>query len=192
MNNTRKNDKLWFFIIPTLLSILIVATAIIYWTIGRDLDERHDNTTPQQEATAAASTTPQPSATPVGNDNTNCDDLIVTQEDGREHLPKTEKYSHLNALGELFTAAESKRDCTRFITGITDNQLTQGLRIDLKEAPEGDLLQIFLNNGFTCDQGNFDRACTSWSKEQPIPVSEVLKLKPFADSIVRDDCINCG
>ncbi len=115
---------------------------------------------------------------------TNVCTLVVNPDYG---WPEAQKYKHLTHLGTIFTAA----DCgdARLKQVHPSTNYTEGSAIFLKVkasvAFENELRAI----GFACR----DESCLTWENESTsIPVSDLLRLRPYVGEMKNDDCRHCG
>jgi hypothetical protein len=112
---------------------------------------------------------------------------------GRSIAPKKQEYSHLGFFGELFTASECSSQRMQGLFGVSDGKYT--LKPDIAVSPDAseELLELLGDIGFECQQSNSETGkCWHWTLWEIVPVSEILKLKPYASEIESDGCINCG
>lgn len=110
---------------------------------------------------------------------------------GRHIYPTSERYPFA-FIGELFTAADCD-DRIEQLFGVENGNYTLGATIRLKRLPSSDLRNILTDIGFQCTEIIPD-GCTIWTLDDLIvPVSEILRIKPFSDQIESVDCSsNCG
>lgn len=119
-----------------------------------------------------------------------CSAPAVTLENGRKQYPISVKYDHLPWLGQLFTADECGSE--RLEEVAKGGYYSRGSKLWLKSAPSKGLLDALTVVGFHCEGESEDAACVVWRLDTPVLVSKILKLKPFAQEIETDDCVNCG
>lgn len=112
---------------------------------------------------------------------------------GRYEYPKKEEYEHLNFFGELFTAAECGTSRVNKLFGIREGNYTLKPDIGIREDASKEFLSLLDEIGFECQQVSEETGqCWHWTLWEIVPVEEILRLKPYADEIVSDGCINCG
>ncbi|MDX9970442.1 MAG: S-layer homology domain-containing protein [Candidatus Gracilibacteria bacterium] len=108
--------------------------------------------------------------------------------------PKSEKYSHLSKLGELFTASECSEERMSGVFGVDGSTYILGSDISLTQGPSDEFLDILEEIGFECaeEDTSFTSNCMNWKLEKVVELTEILKLKEYAHLIKGNDCINCG
>jgi cell division protein FtsB len=116
---------------------------------------------------------------------------------GRDIYPiNIKKYGDIGFLGELFTADDCGSAQVSKIFGVSGNNYTLWPDIGLRSAPSKELLSVLQSIGFelgsTCSDSQNRNTCTHWSLKKTVPLSEILKLKPYAKEIKSSGCINCG
>lgn len=112
---------------------------------------------------------------------------------GREIFPKKQEYAHLSFLGELFTASECGSERAQKLFGVSDGKYTLKPDIALNADASNELQELLDDIGFECQQTDAEIGkCWHWTLGEIVPVSEILKLKPYASEIKSDGCINCG
>lgn len=106
---------------------------------------------------------------------------------GSSVFPISPDYKHLIYLGQLFTAA----DCgeARLTQRAPDGLFwEQGLRIVLAAKASPGLEKELRTMNFQC----IDAGCIAWELRTSITVQELLKLRPYAAEMVRDECAYCN
>ena len=123
-----------------------------------------------------------------------CDALGEVSDVGRMVLPVNDvKYGELDLLGQLFTADDCGLERVAEVYGVNEDlDYIMGSTIWLNEAPSADLVGMFSDLGFECDDEVEDAKCTYWSLREAIAVDLILRLKSFADEMKMDDCTLCG
>ncbi len=106
---------------------------------------------------------------------------------GRQTYPRSPTYDHLTDLGEIFTAAECGSERLKSTFGGEDAMYLWGSRIILRVPPSPPFQSVLESIGFQCTT----QPCTEWSIGK-VSIEQLLRLKPYSQSIVRDDCTNCG
>jgi hypothetical protein len=126
---------------------------------------------------------PQIAATPW------CNEEPETTAIGSTIHPIAPQYQHLEFLGQIFTAAECDNGTLEDIFGVEGETYTLGSRVDLKNNASTELRDLLWDIEYSC---NDDESCYTFSTNEDIKITDLLKLAPFADQIERDDCVNCG
>ncbi|MBI5466114.1 MAG: hypothetical protein HY974_02385 [Candidatus Kerfeldbacteria bacterium] len=118
-------------------------------------------------------------------------DPIITDM-GSSIYPIHSKYKGINFLGQIFTAYNyCGTDRVNDIDGVEDSYYLSGLTIWLKISPSDELLKVFKDLGFQCDD-RVDQLCDKWVIFDKIKLIDLLKLEPFYFYFKQDDCRNCG
>ena len=126
-----------------------------------------------------------------------CDAPPQISDMGREIYPTNiDKYGNIGYLGELFTADDCGPSRVSLLFGVTGNTYTIKPDLGLKNKPSTKLLKVLQGVGFvpgdTCKNIDIEN-CQHWTLfNGQIPLTEILKLKPFANEIESSGCTNCG
>ncbi len=98
-------------------------------------------------------------------------------------------------LGQLFTAADCSSERMQAVFGVDDGQYRLQPQIVLYDEPSTELLSVLEDIGFVpgaaCLAGPASQ-CRGWSLPQTVPLTEILKLKPYGQLIQSSGCLNCG
>lgn len=123
----------------------------------------------------------------VTSDGENCEDVVCSGGLGDDEWPSSPKYKHLTHLGPIFTAA----DCgdARLKEVHPKATYAVGSTIFLGVHPSAAFEQELIAAGYSCDDG----ACLTWrNQSKSIPLSSLLRLRPFVGEMKGDDCYYCG
>lgn len=111
---------------------------------------------------------------------------------GGSSFPVDMKYNNFGEVGVIFTADDCGKARMKELDWET---YTNGVRVFLKSSPSDGLLQMFKSRGFVpgvkCVSQS-ERTCKAWEFKEDISVSNLLKLKTFAQEFDYVDCIECG
>jgi len=114
-------------------------------------------------------------------------------ESGATRYPVLAEYDHLEHLGQLFSLDGCGNERLEELMAVTDGVYTAGSRVTLKDGPRADLIDILEDIGFICLDDLSSEDCLDWATDDDsIAIDEMLRLKPFADKMVSDDCRICG
>ena len=117
-----------------------------------------------------------------------CKHKAITNDIGSYSFPSDPQYGW---FGEIFTAHDCGRDLNELFW-VTDGMYTPGVDVTFEKVPSEDFRAVLEDIGFEC-RGNDLIACDEWVLEKPVPVQELLKLKPFTNVKIKlHDCIHCG
>ncbi|MFC1788175.1 hypothetical protein ACFLZY_03070 [Patescibacteria group bacterium] len=121
-----------------------------------------------------------------------CDQIPVQNMIGRDILPIADAYSHLDFLGQIFTAADCGQDRINQVFGVENGLYSIGSRIFLRSKPDTILINVLHKIGYSCSATGFDADCQEWQLTESVNVNLLLELEPFSENISGDDCVNCG
>jgi hypothetical protein len=124
-----------------------------------------------------------------------CTKPPITLDIGREVYPILESYRQLPFLGEIFTQAKCGRWTKQELQYVptVDDGNSWGSSLTLRPNPSEQLVKTLKEIGYTCDETNSkDDVCEHWSLQKYVSIEAVLRLEPFADEMIGEDCINCG
>ena len=122
-----------------------------------------------------------------------CTSEPVESDVGITLYPKMYKHDHLGYLGELLTASYCDADRIKNIFGVQGSNYTLKPDISTTDDASAELQQLLEEIGFECQQTHNETGkCWHWTLWKIVPVSEILKLEPYAEEIKSAGCINCG
>lgn len=114
-------------------------------------------------------------------------------ESGASRSPRLPEYDHLEHLGQLFSLDGCGNERLEELMAVTDGVYTAGSRITLKDGPNSDLISILEDIGYSCLDDLPSKDCLDWATDdESLAIDDMLRLKPYADKMVSDDCRICG
>lgn len=133
------------------------------------------------------------SAPPADSTNKLCTETAKTVS-GRTRMPISSKYSQLDILGQIFTAADCSEDRLAQITWLEESpkgglQYSFGLNLNLKNPPSPELLAQLLVLGFDCETKSMFAVCRDWVANKVLTVAELQKLQFFVAEIDTDSSL---
>lgn len=113
---------------------------------------------------------------------------------GSLHYSIDSIYEDLSFLGEIFTADDCGGDRIDEIDGVDVGNYTLGSTIWVSGGPTDGFKAVLDNVGFVCSDENADddSECEKWTLDKAVELDEILRLKPYKNEILYDDCYNCG
>ena len=141
-------------------------------------------------AVSAAEPSAGESAAPADSTNKLCTETAKTVS-GRTRMPISSKYSQLDILGQIFTAADCSEERLAQITWLEESpkgglQYSFGLNVTLTAAPSAELLAQLLVLGFDCNTKSLFSVCRDWSANKVISVTDLRTLVPFVGEMSGD------
>jgi hypothetical protein len=132
-------------------------------------------------------------APPVDSTNKLCTETAKTVS-GRTRMPISSKYSQLDILGQIFTAADCSEDRLAQIPWLEESpkgglQYSFGLNVTLTAAPSAELLAQLLVLGFDCNTKSLFSVCRDWSANKVISVTDLKTLVPFVGEMSGDSSL---
>lgn len=132
-------------------------------------------------------------APPVDSTNKLCTETTKTVS-GRTRMPISPKYSQLDILGQIFTAADCSEDRLAQIPWLEESpkgglQYSFGLNVTLTAAPSAELLAQLLVLGFDCNTKSLFSVCRDWSANKVISVTDLKTLVPFVGEMSGDSSL---
>jgi hypothetical protein len=135
-----------------------------------------------------------------GDKSIYCTQEPVSTDIGRDVFPiDSKKYGNIEFLGELFTADDCGSERMLKLFGVRNINATiynLGSNLRLSEEPDYELQRLLIEIGYevgdTCEGLTDAPACRHWVLKKIVPVFDVLKLKPYANLIESNECVNCG
>ncbi len=121
-----------------------------------------------------------------------CTDPPTSTDNGREVYPVAEKYSKLQFLGELFTAADCNPERLGKIFGVDGDSYTLGSSLRLNKNPSPELVTSLKDIGYACKEINDEGVCRYWSLDKTAKIDDLRNLIPYLDFFESNDCVNCG
>lgn len=215
----QRSKNIWIIVLSILGTALIVGGGVFLWqqskitNVQNDLQtlksnlqnqtaqSQSENEILQQQVNDLQVKLNESKEVPISKTDSNSSVYCTTEptptEIGGDVYPiNIEKYGDIGFLGELFTADDCGSVRVSKIFGVNGNNYTLWPDIELRNAPSKKLLLVLQSIGFepgsTCNDSQNRNTCTHWSLEKTVPLSEILKLKPYAKEIKSSGCINCG
>ncbi len=113
-------------------------------------------------------------------------------ESGRIVFPIDEKYTKLNFLGQVFTAAKCGDERLFSIWGISGEMYTLGSTLNLSKNPSSELVKSLKDIGFECTEKTSEAECKVWRLSREVRAKSLVILEPFMEYMASDDCFLCG
>jgi|GEM_PF-3049519 len=127
----------------------------------------------------------------VDKETSFCDKAPTATDIGRNILPIELEYKTIEFLGQIFTAYPCGKDRISQIFGVEGDSYTLGSTIFLKQKASQPFSDVLKEIGFSC-KSETESECKEWTLKNTVKIDDIMKLKPYADQIEKDDCVNCG
>lgn len=111
---------------------------------------------------------------------------------GGYYYPVNSKYGELKWLGQLFTADDCGGERIKGLMMVDGDNYTFGSAIWLKDNPSISLINTLKSIGFVCEESTNEDTCKKWILDKVAKTKELLKLKPYYNQLLNDDCRICG
>ena len=119
-----------------------------------------------------------------------CQNEPIVDDSGKTIYPIDPQYTNLSFLGQIFTQYSCGR--VNQVWGVKNGSYTLGSSIELSNNSPIELTNILIEIGYSCLDPQNTTECKKWQIKEPIIIEDLIKLQPYSNYIISDDCINCG